>query len=293
MKNIKLIYNPSSGDTAFKNSLDGVIEIFQNAGYDVSVTRLGNGVPVSNGLRGDFSAVAVSGGDGTLNRLVNAMAEQGISVPVGIIPSGTANDFATHLKIPQNPLKAAEIIAAGKTMPADLGKVNDKYFVNVFTAGILTTVSRQTDENIKHVLGKSAYYLKGVEQAAKLKPMPVRVEADEILFEEELFIFLVLNSSGTGGFRELSPASSVCDGVFDFIGVKAKSLPETAALFLKILARNFLNDPNIIYFQAKNLKITPLFTEKELLQTDTDGEEGPELPAIVENIPGAVQIFVP
>ena len=100
MKKVKLIYNPFSGNKSFKFDLDICIGIFQEAGYEVHPFRTLYPGDIDNHIATmdpTYDIIVASGGDGTVNIVVNAMMRRGLHTPLGIIPSGTANDFATYL----------------------------------------------------------------------------------------------------------------------------------------------------------------------------------------------------
>ena len=105
MKRVKLFYNPASGDKSFHLQLDTFIHKFQTAGYDVSIFRSSKRGDITDAIEKisneDYSILAVAGGDGTVNEIINAMVKKDLTIPLGIFPFGTANDFAGHLNLPR------------------------------------------------------------------------------------------------------------------------------------------------------------------------------------------------
>ena len=100
MKKLKLIYNPFSGNKSFKFDLDFCFSVFQEGGYEVHPFRSirpGDIAAHIAQMDENYDIVVVSGGDGTVNIVINALMNRGLRIPLGIIPSGTANDFATFL----------------------------------------------------------------------------------------------------------------------------------------------------------------------------------------------------
>ncbi len=321
MKKLKLIYNPSSGNKYFKYDLDTCIKIFQEAEYETHVFRCGDikkhfyEMDLTKDIQ--YDAIVVSGGDGSINLVVNELMRYGMQVPLGIIPSGTANDFATYLKIPQDPEKACEIIARGLRQKVDVGKVNDQYFINVCAVGLLN-VSQKVNADVKDTLGKMAYYLKGLEQLPNFSPLTIRVTTPTQSFVEDYFLFLALNSSGTGGFERLSPLAKIDDGLFDFIGIRAKPMLDIARIFIKMLSGEYLDDPGVVFFRQSYAKLELIFdkpskaevsavtagsattgsssgngsSDSSSFDSDVDGEAGPFLPLEITNIPSAIEIFI-
>ncbi len=295
MKKLKLIYNPMSGAKTFKDDLDLCIGILQKGGYEVTVFRSEKPGDIERHIAtmdADIDALVVSGGDGTVNLAVNAMMERGLDIPFGIIPSGTANDFARFLNIKTRDTKtAAEAIASGNTIRADLGLANGKAFINVCGGGLLTNVSQHIDIDFKNSFGKLAYYIKGAEQLANIKTMPLRIINSKEMIEGNFYLYLVLNSSGAGSFDKLSPSASITDGLLDFFAIKGCSVMELPAVCLKILSGEHIDDPRIVYFQDNEIYIENMSDEEEFNETDIDGELGPDLPIKVRVWPEAITLF--
>lgn len=297
MKKLKLIYNPNAGDRSFKNKLDECIHVLQHGGFEVHIFRsLKKGdidAHISSMEKEEYDTVVVSGGDGTINIVINALMKNNITAKLGILPAGTANDFANYLGIPKNPKEACSYIAKGDTISSDIGEVNGRYFINVCGAGLLTNISQNIDENLKNSLGKLAYYLKGLEQVQNFVPIPVKITNSKEVMEENVYLLLVLNGAGAGSFEKLAPNASINDGVFDFIAFKSISMPELAKIFLKVLKGDYLHDPNVIYFQDSFIKIEPNGEglEKALFETDIDGELGPDMPLTIYNRKRVIEIY--
>ena len=296
MRKLKLIYNPNSGDKTFKLNLDICASVLQNADYEVHLFRSQVPGDITEHIKqmpaDVYDAVVVSGGDGTINLVINALLNCNIAVPIGIIPSGTANDFATFLRIPPDPVEACKIIAQGNLISSDAGKANDTYFINVCGAGLLTNISQNIDNNFKSALGKLAYYIKGLEQIPNFEAFQVRITNSTQVIIDDLYFFIVLNSSGAGGFENLSSYSEINDGKLDFIGFRQMPIIELAKMFLKVLKGDYLDDSNIIYFQDSYIKIENLSDKLNFSETDVDGESGPNMPVTITTLPNALQFFV-
>lgn len=296
MKKLKLIYNPFSGDKSFKFDLDICINKLQSAGYEVHIFRSMQHGDIDKHLsrikKNTYDAFVISGGDGTINLLINAMMKYELNnSPIGIIPSGTANDFASFLKLPKISDECCDIIADGKTINVDLGLINDKYFINVCAGGLFSNVSQNIDKDFKDTLGKLAYYLKGIEQIPNFVPIPMKITNSKEVIEENICLFLVLNTSGTGGIKNLSSTASINDGMFDFVGFRRVSLQKLPILVLKFIKGEYLNDDRIIFFKDNYIKIENLSDDNRFTETDIDGEQGPKMPVEIKNIHNAVKIF--
>ena len=296
MKKCKLIYNPYSGSKTFKFDLDICIFVFQKAGYEVHIFRTIKSGDIREHILTmdmDYDLIVVSGGDGTINIVVNAMMERNMDVPLGVIPSGTANDFATFLGLKTgNVEECCNMITTEKPKKIDIGIVNEQYFINVCAGGLFTNVSQNVDKDLKHALGSLSYYIKGIEQLTNFKKIPFRITTEQEVVEEDLYLFLVLNSAGTGGFNHIAPSASITDGMFDFVGIKAKPVIELPKLFFKIFNGEFVKDSGVLYLKRKQFQIECLDIENlQFHETTVDGELGPAMPLNITVIPRKLAIF--
>jgi len=288
-----LIYNPGSGDRSFKNRLDEVVEEFQRGGYQVvpyktlGVDDIEVGVKLTQ--NDDYYGIAVAGGDGTINRVVNAMIKYNIKLPLGIFPWGTANDLASYFGITRDIKRCCKIILKDNIVPIDLGKINDRYFVNVAAGGLLTDVSQKIDINLKSTLGKLAYYIKGLEQIPNFRPIPAEFITDEYVIKEKIYLFTAFNGCSAGGFNLLAKDAKIDDGKLDVIAVKACPLMELIALFIKLLKGEHLQDENIIYIRTDKIRVNCAHD----IETDIDGEPGPLFPVEINAVKGEINFFAP
>ena len=294
MKKVKLIYNPYSGDKTFKFDLDLCVKKLQEAGYEVhlfrSIEKDDIELNIKNTPKDFYDAFIISGGDGSINLLINAVMKYGLNhIPIGIIPSGTANDFASFLKLPKLPEDACQVIADGNIQFADVGMANNQYFINVCAGGLFANVSEIIDKNFKETFGKFAYYIKAIEQMHNYNPIELKIKNSKETFQDKFDLFLVLNSSGTGGIEKLSPEASINDGMFDFVGFRNVGISNLPSLVIKFLKGEYLEHNKILYFQDNEILIENI-SEKEIF-SDLDGEKGPKLPIKIKNIKNSIKIF--
>ena len=205
MKKVKLIYNPYSGENVVLSKLHNIISIHQQAGLTIVPYRIVKECSIEEAFEditpSEYEYILVAGGDGTVDSVVNTMAKKGISLPIGILPVGTANDFSKFLGIPFDVEEACKQIINSTVTSVDLGKINDKYFVNVASTGLFTDVSQKTDVNLKNTIGKLAYYLKGLEELPNFRPLKVNIKSDEMNFEGNMYLMLVFNGQTAGNFN--------------------------------------------------------------------------------------------
>ena len=288
MDKVRLIYNPYSGENVILRELDRVVKMHQEKGYEVVPYRIQRDRSIDEVLDDieGYKYILVAGGDGTVDSVVNAMKRKNVDLPIGILPLGTANDFGKFLGIPNKVEDALERILKFNPKPIDLGKVNDKYFVNVASTGLLTDVSQKTDVNLKNTIGKLAYYLKGLEEIPNFRKLKVKITTDEMVYDDTMYLILVFNGQTAGNLR-LATKAEVDDGYLVLIIIKAVQLYEILPLFIKILKGDHLDSKKVVYVKTKKIKIET----DEGIVTDIDGEKGPDFPLDIECIQGGINVL--
>ncbi|MDC3417506.1 diacylglycerol kinase [Aquibacillus salsiterrae] len=293
MKRARIIYNPTSGRELFKKELPEVLQRLEQAGYETSAhatKSAGDAIEAARAaVERNFDIVIAAGGDGTINEVINGIAEQPSRPKVGVIPVGTTNDFARALSIPRNIHKAVDIIIGGNTKAIDVGKVNNEYFMNIAGGGKLTELSYEVPSRLKTVLGQLAYYLKGMEMLPSLRPIKVQIEYDGKWFEDEIMLFLVSNTNSVGGFEKLAPTAALDDGLFDLLILRKANLAEFVRVASLALRGAHLEDDLIFYTKANRVKVH----SNEKMQLNIDGEYGGLLPGEFVNLYQHIEYFVP
>ena len=290
MKKILLVYNPVSGHAAFKNKLDSVTENFQRRGIFLSLYRTraeDNSAFVECVKIFRPEGIVAAGGDGTLHAVINWLKKNSFDLPVGVIGSGTSNDFAAHLNLDDE--KIFDAVAEKKIRPVDLGVVNGaEFFINVASAGIFTSIAHEVNSRLKNFFGKSAYYLRVPGELKNFKTVPLEIFADGKKFSVDAFLFLVLNSPSVAGFKKISDTAKIDDGKLDLLALKKCSAAALINLAKKILAGDSIqSDENIFSVQAKTFEIKSCAK----LTSDLDGEVGNVLPLKIETIRHAIKFF--
>ena len=293
MKKMALIYNPVSGHALFKGKLDMLIELFQH--HDIMLcpyrTR-GNGQDQLCQFLCEIAPAGVlaAGGDGTVHAVVNALQDAKIDIPLGILGSGTSNDFATHLGIGGDWESYAERIAADESRRVDLGVLEGqgRYFVNVLSAGVLTGIAHEVKSAYKNALGRIAYYLKGIGELPRLHSFPVCITADGEHYEEEIFLFVIANSPVVAGMKQIGSDIAINDGMLDLLAVKKTGLPQFMSVAADLFAGKSVSErDNILHIRARSFELT---TDAQLF-SDVDGECGPRLPLCVKTVPLALSVY--
>ncbi|WP_307323735.1 diacylglycerol kinase [Evansella vedderi] len=293
MKRARLIYNPSSGREQVKKQLPYILEQLEKVGYEAS-THATTGKDCAKkasklACEREFDLIIAAGGDGTINEVINGMAEQHNRPTLGIIPAGTTNDFARALNIPRDIQEACKVLCNGRMKYIDVGKVGSQYFINIAAAGTLTELTYEVPSKLKTMIGQMAYYVKGFEKLPRIRPSEVTIEYDGKLFEGEIMLFLVSNTNSVGGFEKLAPNAHINDGLFDLVILKKTNLADVVRIVSAALRGEHIHDERIIYVQASRIKIHT----KDELQLNLDGEYGGNLPGEFVNLHKHVQMLVP
>ena len=289
MKKVRFIYNPFSGEGSILNKIDKIIEIHEERDYQIVPFRISKNKGIKEALEivdESYSYILIAGGDGTVDVLLNAMKEKGLNLPIGILPVGTANDFGKFINIPQDIEEACKQILSSKPVKVDIGKINDRYFINVASTGLFTDVSQKTDVTLKNAIGKLAYYIKGIEELPNFRKLKIKLKSKEVDYNGEMYLMLIFNGQTAGNFK-LATRSSAMDGLLDVIVIKAVQIFEVLPLFIKVLKGEHLDSNKVIYFKTNDLYIEC----EEGIVTDIDGERGPDFPLQIQCIKDAIEVL--
>lgn len=294
MQQAMIIMNPSSGKEQALEHIAAVEAILQDKGYRVTVnktTKVGDATNFCISACGEVYDLVVSiGGDGTLHEVINGLRGQNHRPKLGIIPLGTVNDFARALQIPLDPAEAIQTLASSRVQQVDVGRLNDRLFVNVVAAGSLAeAVSAVTSED-KSKLGAFAYLKEGLKDLTGTNTgHPLVIRHDGEVWEGESPLFIAALTNSVGGFQKLAPEAAVDDGLLHCYIIKDLNLFKTLTVSLSLLLGNLKNHKDVIYFTAKKVHVT----SADAIHTNVDGEEGPALPIELSTIPRYIEVIVP
>lgn len=208
MKKLLLIMNPYAGQRKANRMLAEIIEIFNRFDYEVIVHMTsgpGNGKDVAKAYAGTVDRIVCCGGDGTFNETAAGILESGVDLPVGYIPAGSTNDFATSLKLPLDILEAAQNAATGTPQRIDMGSFGGRYFSYVASCGAFTRASYATSQSMKNALGHLAYILGGISEISQIKAHRLRFELpDGQVLEDDYLFGAISNSTSVAGILTIS-----------------------------------------------------------------------------------------
>lgn len=293
-KRLLFVYNPHSGKAQIKSHLLDIVDIMVKAEYEVTVYPTQAPEDAIHKVKeeaGEYDLVVCSGGDGTLDEVVSGIMGSEQKVPLGYIPAGSTNDFATSLGIPKDMVKAAQTAVEGQPFACDIGGFNEDFFVYVAAFGLFTEVSYKTSQEWKNVLGHAAYILEGAKRLHDITSYMIQVEYNNIRLQDEFIFGMISNSTSVGGFKGMTGKDVLLDdGVFEVTLIKKPRNPMELNEIIASLI-NLVDDTDMVYsFKTDEVK----FTAKERIPWTLDGEFGGDHAEItVKNICKAVEIMVP
>ncbi|MCR4908527.1 MAG: YegS/Rv2252/BmrU family lipid kinase [Lachnospiraceae bacterium] len=292
-KKMLFIYNPHAGKAQIRSNLLDIIDTFTVSGYEVTAyPTQGEGDAARAVLEraGDFELVVCSGGDGTLDEVVSGMMQREERIPIGYVPAGSTNDFASSLRIPSNMKKAADIVVNGTVRAFDIGSFNGRTFVYVAAFGMPAEVSYETTQDMKNLLGHAAYILEGAIHIADIEPYRIQVEYDDGKIDEPLIFGMISNSLSVGGIKFFRHREVFLDdGLFEVILVRApRTLADLHAISMAMSQGG--DHENVFIFKASWLKIS----SKEPVPWTLDGEKGGVLKNVeLSNLRRGLKMIVP
>lgn len=225
MKHMLLILNPAAGMRRGRRQLADIIEIFNRAGYLVQTyltAGQGDAARAAESLSEGMELVVCAGGDGTFNETVAGLLRSGRDIPIGYLPCGSTNDFASSLKLSQNLNQAARDIVNGTPVPVDVGLFGGRHFTYVASCGAFTKASYNTPQTVKNALGHLAYLLEGLGEIPQIRPIHLRFELPGRVIEDDFLFCAISNSTSVGGILTLDPRQvDMSDGNFELLLVRA------------------------------------------------------------------------
>ena len=291
-QSIMLIVNPFSGRGLSNAALGDIVVQLCCAGHCVTTYYVGEHDPETLAFENakNHDLAVCSGGDGTLGSVVSGLLRSGASIPVGYIPTGTANDVATTLALSKKPSIAVQTILGGTSRPLDIGLFGDRYFTYVAAFGAFVSVAYKTKTKAKRTLGHLAYILGGIADVFSIKARHTLVEYDGKIVEGDYVFGGVLNSTSVAGLLKIDPKQvDLADGLFEVILVKRPMNPaKLVGILRRILTKKYDGD-NVVMLHASKVK----FTFDEHVAWTVDGEDGGQhKEATIKNCREAVKIMV-
>jgi lipid kinase YegS len=288
-KRVHLILN---GKVAGSDALRAAVAQHRAAGHhiEVRVTWEKDDARRLVSEAGEVDLVVAAGGDGTLNEVLHGLMDlsEAARPILGIVPLGTANDFATGCGIPPDPAKALALCMKGEAVIIDVGKANDHWFINAASSGFGAEITATTSPELKRLLGPAAYTVMGAILAINLHHYQGRLTLPDREIPNSGPVAIVGNGRQTGGGIQVAPHARIDDGLLDVLVVR--QVPPTALLAAARELQQLPPDGEYIsYWQTPWLEVHP----EEAIPVNLDGEPLRFSAVRYEAVPKAIQLVVP
>jgi lipid kinase YegS len=279
------------GQRADSDALRHLVSWVRDKGHSVDprVTwEKGDGIRFArDGAARGVDAVVAVGGDGTINEVLNGL--DGSDVPLGIIPVGTANDFARQVGIPDDPDHAMDVVLRRPPRTIDTAELNGRRFLNVSSGGVAAEATAETPTEAKEQLGPLAYAITGVRKLADLQPRRARITGPGVNLDCEFLIFAVGNARCTGGGTRITPRALVTDGLIDLCIIEAMPRGDFAKLLMRIKKGEHLDEARVRYFQVPSVTIAA----EGPVSVNVDGESSEATTLSYRARPKDLRIHIP
>ena len=296
---VKVILNPYANRWRAQARLEAIKAAFAavEIAPDLVITERGRqGAELAQAAVADgYDAVVAAGGDGTVGEVVNGLILEatGATIPLGVLPIGTANDFGDLAGLPRALEAGAQVIAAGHTRQIDAGQINLNgrvhYFVNNSAVAMEPLV---TLENIKmtRLSGELRYMVALVRGLIKLRAWQMHIAWDGGVYEGPAYLLSICNGPRTGGFY-MAPDARMNDGLFDFVFAPEVPKWTVLAVLFRLLRQTHIQHPKITYARTTHLTITsqpgtPIHADGEILDESATA-------VAYEILPGKVTLLTP
>jgi lipid kinase YegS len=239
---------------------------------------------------GEVDLLIAAGGDGTLNEVVHGLMDLSeVARPaLGVVPLGTANDFATGCGIPRDAEQALTLCLEGKDVAVDVGKANEHWFLNAASIGFGAEITATTPPELKNLLGPVAYAVMGAILAMNVHHYRGTLTMPDREITGSGPVAIVGNGRQAGGGLQVTPRARVDDGLLDVLTVR-----DIPALALLTAARELQElSPDGEYISYWQTPWAEVHTE-EAIPVNLDGEPMQFSSVRYEAVPSAIRLIVP
>ena len=289
-----LVVNTRSrtGERAFFRAIDRLQELGIPLGVTYAIrdpARLSE--TVREVLDDGYRLLILGGGDGSVSSVVDFLADR--DAVLGLLPLGTANDFARTLGIPEDVEEACQAIARGKVVDVDLGLAGDNFYVNVASAGLSVGATRALSPWLKKSTGPLAYPLAAMRAFFRHEPFAARLvfpdDDDEPVEYDRLLQIAVGNGRFYGGGMVVAPESGIDDRTLDIYAIELGRSRDLLGVARYIRSGDFINVEGVHHFRTSRVRLE---TEPEI-QINIDGEVVTHTPQDFSVARNALDVLVP
>lgn len=259
MKKLLFIINPKAGLRKNPHFIDDAVGVFEKSGYKVGIKytkKRADATNIAKEIGSKVDLIVCLGGDGTLNETIQGMMEGKVNTPLGYIPAGSTNDFATSLGLSTDPIEAAQFVVRNKPRKLDMGEFNGRMFAYTASAGIFTKTSYETPQKLKNALGHTAYILSAAKEFVNIRKIRMKIELPDQTIEGHYIFAAINNATKVGGVMKLDDdLVDFNDGLFELMLIEyPQNAMELAKLGGKVLKQRFTGKITLI--QTTEARIT-------------------------------------
>jgi YegS/Rv2252/BmrU family lipid kinase len=232
------------------------------------------------------------GGDGTINEVISGMMKCGARAKIGIVPSGSGNDLIKPLLISPELEKSVSTIIKGTTKKIDVGRCNERYFMNIMGVGFDAAVGARMHQlrcKAKTKKGKSFYSKALFHTIMHYKSIPLKVEIDGKKYHKKFFLVSIANGTTFGGDFVIAPMADICDGSLCLVSIESISKIRFFMHLNKVKKGRILKLPEVDYEKCKKLTIRSTVE----IVAQLDGEYYCAKKFDISVIPAGLEVFVP
>ena len=288
MKKAILIINPTSGGEKaldYKEKLENKAkEYFEYVETKITEKVKDATAFAEEASKGNYEAVIVFGGDGTVNEVISGIAEKDYIPKLGIIPGGTGNLITKLLEISQDIDEAIDQLDFNKTNAIDIGKANKSYFGYIFSVGSLPEAIHNVEIEDKTKYGVLAYAINTIKSVIKDEVFNIKIETENGSYEGEASQVLVLLSNY---YADKKIFEENKDGYANILILKNASIISKLSLIPDLLKGDIVENDNIEYIKAKDITIS----SDTKLESDIDGDQSDDLPVKITVLGNHIEIY--
>ena len=290
-KSARIILNPLAGNAEHLAGVERAQALWQAHGWTVerrTTQYAGHAVELAReAAAGGCDLVVAAGGDGTVNEIVNGIANTRSALAA--LPVGTGNVWVRELKLPLRPEIAAAALLEGASYPLDLGQAGERYFLLMAGVGFDASVTRRVRPELKRRFGILAYLIQALSIARDVRGTRVRILLDERPVKGHVLMVVISNSRLYGGFLHIAHQASLTDGLLDVAVIKGQDARSAPLHLLSILLRRHHFNPDLAYYRAREVSVTG----PAPLDVQVDGDLIGVTPMTFRAVPGALQAWLP
>ena len=288
MKKAMLIINPTSGGEKaldYKEKLENKAkEYFEYVETKITEKAKDATAFAEEASKGNYEAVIVFGGDGTVNEVISGIAEKDYIPKLGIIPGGTGNLITKLLEISQDIDEAIDQLDFNKTNSIDIGKANKSYFGYIFSVGSLPEAIHNVEIEDKTKYGVLAYAINTIKSVIKDEVFNIKIETENGSYEGGASQVLVLLSNY---YADKKIFEENKDGYANILILKNASIISKLSLISDLLKGDIVENDNIEYIKAKDITIS----SDTKLESDIDGDQSDDLPVKITVLGNHIEIY--